>query len=49
MQEDEQQRRALEAAGRRASRGLVLALMLGAVAFLALVLWFLRMAGGIWG
>ena len=31
------------------SRGLVISLLIGAVAFLALVVWFLRMGGGIWG
>ena len=31
------------------SRSLAVALVLGALAFLGLVLWFLRMGGGIWG
>lgn len=46
---DPERRRELEDAGHRLSRGLVVAIALGALAFLGLVIWFLREGGGIWG
>lgn len=49
MELDPERRRQLERAGQGLSRGLVLALVLGAVAVLGLIIWFLRMGGGIWG
>jgi len=49
MKIDPERHRELEDARRRLSRGLVLALVLGALAFLGLVIWFLRMGGSMWG
>lgn len=44
-----EERGRLDRAGGDLSRGLVLALVAGAVVFLGLVVWFLRVGGGIWG
>jgi hypothetical protein len=43
------ERRKLQQAGGDLSRGLVLSLVLGTLALLGLVFWFMRTAGGIWG
>ena len=49
MEPDPERRRELEDAGPRIGRSLVVAIVIGALAFLGLVMWFLRMGGGIWG
>ena len=38
-----------ESAHKRVSRALVVTLVIGAGVFLALVMWYLRTAGSIWG